>query len=170
MSKPTPSGKPTMKPITPCLWFDDKAEEAMKFYVSAFPGSKILNISHYGDAGPLPKGMVMTVTCELNGQPFMALNGGPNFKFSPAVSFVVYCRSQAEIDKYWEKLSKGGEKGVCGWLTDRYGLSWQIVPTVLEDMVSDSDPGRSSRVMSALMQMKKLDIVGLKQAYAQRSK
>jgi predicted 3-demethylubiquinone-9 3-methyltransferase (glyoxalase superfamily) len=157
-----------MKPVTPCLWFDTQGEEAAKFYVSVLPNSKVTKVTHYGEAGPMPKGTVMTVAFELNGQPFLALNGGPHFKHTPAVSFIVYCRDQDEIDACWEKLSAGGgEKGVCGWLTDKYGVSWQVTPAELPDLVSDDHPERSNRVMSALMQMKKLDIGALKRAYDQ---
>jgi len=156
-----------MKPITPCLWFDTQGEEAARFYAGVFPNSKITKVAHYGDAGPMPKGTVMTVAFELNGQPFVALNGGPHFKHSAAMSLTVYCKDQAEVDAYWEKLSAGGgEKGVCGWLTDKYGVSWQVTPAELvEKLVSDAEPERSDRVMAALMKMKKLDIATLKRAY-----
>ena len=152
-----------MKPITPCLWFDDQAQEAAKFYVSVFGNSRIRRVTHYTEGTPRPKGMVMTVEFELNGRPFLALNGGPNFKFSPAVSFIVHCRTQAQIDKFWEKLSAGGEKGVCGWLTDKYGVSWQVAPAMMEEWIDDSEG--ATRMMKALMQMKKLDIATLKKAY-----
>ena len=155
-----------MRPITPCLWFNGQAEEAAKFYTSLFENSRITKTTHYGDNGPGPKGSVMTVAFELNAQPFLGLNAGPDFKFTPAVSLVVYCRTQEEMDTYWERLSAGGEKGVCGWLTDKFGLSWQVVPTVLEELVSDRDPQRSSNVMAALMRMKKLEIAELKRAYS----
>ena len=155
--------------IIPCLWFDDKAEEAVNFYVSIFKNSKLGSIARYGEAGAevsgRPKGTVMTVIFQLEGQEFMALNGGPHFKFSEAISFIVNCETQEELDKMWEKLSEGGEKGVCGWLKDKYGLSWQIVPTVLGEMMQDKDAKKSERVMKALLQMKKLDIKTLKQAY-----
>ena len=154
--------------ITPFLWFNDKAEEAVKFYTSVFKNSKVTTIARYGDAGPGPKGSVMTVGFQLEGQEFIALNGGPVFSFTPAVSFVVNCRTQAEVDRFWEKLSEGGEKGQCGWLKDRYGVSWQIVPTVLGKMVSDSDPARSNRVMQAILKMTKIDIAALKEAYGKR--
>jgi len=161
-----------MQKITPCLWFDDQAEEAAKFYVSLFKNSKIGNMTGYGEEGAKvsgrPKGSIMTVTFELDGQEFLALNGGPIFKFSEAVSFVVNCETQDEVDKMWEKLSAGGEKGQCGWLKDKYGLSWQIVPTVLGEMLQDKDAKKSERVMKALLQMKKLDIQTLKQAYEQQ--
>ena len=154
-----------MKPITPCIWFDTQAEEAAKFYVSIFPDSKIVSVNHYGEHGPMPKGTVMTVAFELNGQPFLALNGGPTFKHTPALSLIVYCKDQAEIDAYWAKLpAGGGETGVCGWLTDKYGVSWQVTPNEMEKLVTDRDPARSNRVMNALMKMKKLDIAELKKA------
>jgi predicted 3-demethylubiquinone-9 3-methyltransferase (glyoxalase superfamily) len=153
-----------MKNITPCLWFDDKAEEAASFYVSIFKNSKITNVSRYGDAGPRPKGTVMAVTFELDGDKFMALNGGPLFTFSEAVSFVVKCASQQEVDHFWDRLSAGGKPGRCGWLKDKYGLSWQIVPTALEELMTDPDATKSSRAMQALLKMDKLDIQGLRKA------
>jgi predicted 3-demethylubiquinone-9 3-methyltransferase (glyoxalase superfamily) len=158
-----------MQKITPCLWFDDKAEEAAKFYVSIFKNSKLGKIARYGEAGAevsgRPKGSVMTVTFQLDGQEFMGLNGGPQFKFTEALSLVVNCKTQEEVDEMWEKLSAGGEKGVCGWLKDKYGLSWQLVPTVVDKMFQDKDAKKTERVMKALLQMKKLDIKKLKQAY-----
>jgi predicted 3-demethylubiquinone-9 3-methyltransferase (glyoxalase superfamily) len=154
-----------MQKITPFLWFDDKAEEAAKFYVSIFKNSKMGYVSRYGDAGPGPKGTVMVTTFQLDGQEFMALNGGPTFKFTEAISFVVNCETQEEVDEFWEKLSEGGEKSRCGWLKDKYGLSWQIVPTVLGELMQDKDPEKSKRVMQAMLQMDKLDIQTLKQAY-----
>lgn len=158
-----------MQKITPCLWFDDKAEETMKFYVSIFKNSKVGRIARYGEAGAKvsgrPEGSVMTATFEIEGQEFMALNGGPHFKFSEAISFIVNCETQEEIDEFWEKLSDGGEKGVCGWLKDKYGLSWQIVPTVLGEMLQDKDSEKTNRVMQAILQMKKLDITRLRQSY-----
>jgi predicted 3-demethylubiquinone-9 3-methyltransferase (glyoxalase superfamily) len=161
-----------MQKITPCLWFDDKAEEAVNFYASVFNKSKIKDVTRYGEAGAKvagrPKGTVMTVTFELEGQEFMALNGGPVFKFSPAISLMVHCETQEELDELWEKLSNGGEKGQCGWLTDKYGVSWQIVPAVLGEMLQDKDAERSERVMGALLQMNKLDIETLKRAYQQQ--
>jgi len=157
-----------MQKITPFLWFDDKAEEAMNLYVSIFKNSKRGRISRYGEAGPGPKGTVMVATFQLEGQEFIALNGGPHFKFTEAISFVVNCETQDEVDAFWEKLSEGGEKGQCGWLKDKYGLSWQIVPTVLGELMSDPDPEKSKRVMQAMLQMTKIDIKGLKQAYEQR--
>ena len=161
-----------MQEITPCLWFDSNAEEAVNFYTSVFKKSKIGKISRYGEEGyeihGKPAGTVLTVEFELNGQTFTALNGGPVFKFNEAISFQVSCKSQKEVDYYWEKLSEGGEKGQCGWLKDKYGVSWQIVPTVLGEMLQDKVTKKSERVMKALLQMKKLDIKKLKQAYAQR--
>jgi len=160
-----------MQKITPCLWFDGNAEEAAKFYTSVFKNSKIGKISRYGKEGyeihGKPEGTVLTVEFELNGQTFTALNGGPVFKFNEAISFQVHCKSQNEVDYYWEKLSEGGEKGQCSWLKDKFGLSWQIVPTVLGKMLQDKDPEKSERVMKALLQMTKLDIKKLKQAYEQ---
>ena len=157
-----------MQKITPFLWFDGKAEEAMRFYVSIFKNSKVGSITRYGDAGPGPKGTVMVVTFQLDGQEFIALNGGPQFTFSPAISLVVNCDTQGEVDAFWEKLSGGGEKLQCGWLKDKYGLSWQIVPTVLGEMMQDKDEEKSQRVMKAMLQMNKIDIARLKQAYAQQ--
>jgi predicted 3-demethylubiquinone-9 3-methyltransferase (glyoxalase superfamily) len=156
-----------MQKITPFLWFDDKAEEAMNFYVSIFKNSKRGRISRYGEAGPGPKGTVMVATFQLEGQDFIALNGGPHFKFTEAISLVVNCETQDEVDAFWDKLSEGGEKGQCGWLKDKYGLSWQIVPTVLGELMSGPDPEKSKRVMQAMLQMTKIDIKGLKQAYEQ---
>jgi len=156
-----------MQKITPFLWFDDKAEEAMNFYVSIFKNSKIGKISRYGDAGPGPKGTVMVATFQLEGQEFMALNGGPQFTFSPAISFVVNCATQEEVDGFWEKLSEGGEKKQCGWLKDKFGVSWQVVPTVLGEMMNDPDKAKANRVMQAMLQMTKIDIGKLKQAYEQ---
>jgi len=151
--------------ITPFLWFENEAEDAARFYVSIFKNSKVGAIARYGEAGPGPKGSVMTVAFELDGQQFTALNGGPHFKFTEAVSFVVNCKDQAEVDEMWEKLSEGGNQGRCGWLKDKFGLSWQIVPTALMQLVSGADAERSRRVMAALMQMTKLDIVKLRAAY-----
>ena len=155
-----------MQKITPFLWFDDKAEEAANFYVSLFKKSKIDNVSRYGDAGPGPKGKVMTVTFQLNGQQFTALNGGPLFKFTEAISLLVNCESQQEVDELWEKLSAGGEKSRCGWLKDKYGLSWQIVPTALGKLMSDPDREKAGRVMKAMLQMDKIDIAALEKAAA----
>jgi predicted 3-demethylubiquinone-9 3-methyltransferase (glyoxalase superfamily) len=157
-----------MQKITPFLWFDGKAEEAMNFYVSIFKNSKIVSATRYGEAGPGPKGMVMTAKFELDGQEFVALNGGPQFTFTEAISFVVNCATQQEVDEFWEKLSAGGEKSRCGWLKDKYGLSWQVVPTVLVEMLQDKDAEKSKRVMQAMLQMDKLDINTLKQAYQQQ--
>jgi predicted 3-demethylubiquinone-9 3-methyltransferase (glyoxalase superfamily) len=161
-----------MQRITPCLWFDSQAEEAVNFYISVFKNSKILTVARYGEAGAKvsgrPKGSVMTVTFKLDGQEFMALNGGPIFKFTEAISFIVNCKTQKEIDELWEKLSEGGEKGVCGWLKDKYGLSWQVVPTAMGKMMKDADPAKLERVMKAVLQMTKLDIKTLKQAYGQK--
>jgi predicted 3-demethylubiquinone-9 3-methyltransferase (glyoxalase superfamily) len=153
-----------MQKIAPCLWFDDKAEEAAAFYVSVFPGSEIVSVARYGSAGPGPEGTVMTATFLIDGQEFTALNGGSQFTFSPAISFIVNCETQEEVDAYWEKLGDGGEEWQCGWLTDRYGVSWQVVPTVLEEMLGDTDSVRSQRVMDALLQMVKIDIEGLRRA------
>jgi predicted 3-demethylubiquinone-9 3-methyltransferase (glyoxalase superfamily) len=150
--------------ITPFLWFDDKAEEAANFYVSVFKNSKMLAVSRYGDAGPGPKGTVMVAKFELDGQEFAALNGGPLFKFTEATSFVVNCENQQEVDEFWEKLSAGGSKSQCGWLKDKYGLSWQIVPTVLPKLMQETDPQKSARIMKALMQMGKIDIKALQEA------
>jgi len=154
-----------MHGIAPFLLFDNQAEEATNFYLSIFPNSKIKSAMRYGDAGPGPKGSVMATTFELNGQEFMALNGGPQFTFSPAISFFVKCATQEEVDDLWEKLSAGGVKERCGWVTDKYGVSWQIVPTVLGELLRDRDPEKSKRVMQAMLQMDKLDISGLRRAY-----
>ncbi|MFZ2449136.1 MAG: VOC family protein [Methylovulum miyakonense] len=156
-----------MPKITPFLWFNDQAEEAMNFYVSIFKDSKILGISRYGDGAPAPKGSVMTATFELDGQVFTALNGGPIYKFSPATSFVVHCETQAEVDYYWEKLSEGGKENQCAWLDDKFGVTWQIVPDILIELLAAPDPVKSGRVMQAMLQMTKIDIEKLKQAYAQ---
>jgi predicted 3-demethylubiquinone-9 3-methyltransferase (glyoxalase superfamily) len=152
--------------ITPMLWFDHQAEEAAQFYTSIFKNSKIGTISRYGDSGPGPKGSVMVIEFELDGQPFTGLNGGPMFKFTEAISLVVHCTTQDEVDGYWEKLSAGGSKGQCGWLKDRFGLSWQVVPTFLIETLLDKDPKRSARVMQAMMQMSKIDIATLRKAQA----
>ena len=156
-----------MQKITPFLWFDDKAEEAMNYYVSIFKNSKRGRISRYGEAGPGPKGTVMVATFQLEGQDFIALNGGPHFKFTEAISLVVNCETQDEVDAFWEKLSEGGSKGQCGWLKDKYGLSWQVVPTALGKLMSDPNPEKSKRVMTAMLKMTKMDIQGLQQAYDQ---
>ncbi len=154
-----------MQKITPFLWFDGKAEEAANFYVSIFKNSKIVNIMRCGEAGPGPKGTVMSATFQLDGQPFMALNGGPLFTFSPAISFFVNCETQEEVDELWEKLSEGGEKQRCGWLKDKYGVSWQIIPTVLGEMLQDKNAEKSSNVTRAMLQMDKIDIDILRRAY-----
>ena len=156
-----------MQKITPFLWFDTQAEEAANFYVSVFKNARVGAVSRYGDSGPGPAGSVMVVPFEIEGQEFLALNGGPMFAFSPAISFVVNCETQTEVDELWEKLSVGGETMQCGWLKDKYGLSWQIVPTILGKLVSDPDPVKSNRVMQAMLQMTKLDIAGLRRAYEQ---
>jgi len=157
-----------MQKITPFLWFDDNAEEAANFYASIFEDAKVLAVTRYGDAGPGPKGTAMTVKFLLRGQEFIALNGGPHFQFTEAISFVVNCKMQEEVDTYWEKLLKGGGKpSQCGWLKDRFGLSWQIVPTILFELLEDKDPQRSQRVMKAMMQMVKIDIGKLEQAAEQ---
>jgi len=150
--------------VTPFLWFDGKAEEAAAFYVSLVPGSRITNVTRQGGAGPGPKGAAMTVTFELDGRPFIALNGGPHFKFNEAISFSVSCDSQEEVDRYWAALTEGGEEGRCGWCKDRFGLSWQVTPVALGQMLSDPDPGRSRRVMEAMLAMKKIDIATLRRA------
>jgi len=158
-----------MQKITPFLWFDDKAEEAAKFYASIFGNSRIGTITRYDEEGAKasrrPKGTVMTVSFQLEGQEFVALNGGPVFKFTEAMSLVVNCKTQGEVDGLWDRLSEGGEKGPCGWLKDKYGLSWQIVPTILGEMLSDKDAEKSKRVMKAMLQMSKIDIKTLRQAY-----
>ncbi|HEY7715504.1 MAG TPA: VOC family protein [Candidatus Binatia bacterium] len=154
-----------MQKITPFLWFDGKAEEAANFYSSVFSGSKIVNIMRYGEAGPGPKGSVMSVTFQLHGQDFIALNGGPMFTFSAAISFFVDCATQEEVDELWEKLSAGGEKQRCGWLKDKYGVSWQIIPTALGELLHDKDPARATRVMQAMLQMDRIDIASLRRAY-----
>ena len=146
------------------MWFDDQAEEAMNFYVSIFKNSKVLSVARYGDAGPGPKGTAMTARFQLEGQEFIALNGGPQFKFTEAISFLVNCETQEEVDYFWEKLSKGGERSRCGWLKDKFGLSWQIVPTVLSEMLQDENAEKSQSVMKAMLQMDKIDIQSLKRA------
>src|SRR5450432_2629340 len=154
-----------MQKITPFLWFNDNAEEAMNFYISIFKNSKVVSVSRYGDAGPGPKGSVMVGKFEIEGQEFMALNGGPIYKLTPAVSFVVNCETQQEVDDFWEKLTAGGQPIQCGWLTDKYGVSWQIVPTILGQLMADKDPVKSGRVMKAMLQMIKIDVAGLQRAY-----
>jgi predicted 3-demethylubiquinone-9 3-methyltransferase (glyoxalase superfamily) len=152
-----------LQPITPCFWFDGTAEEAINFYVSLFPDSKIVASSRYGEGAPLPAGTLMTMSFELQGRPFIAINGGPQFQFSPAISMMVHCDTQAEIDRLWERLSEGGETQACGWLRDRYGVSWQIVPSILSELMTGA-PDRSNRVMQALWGMVKLDIAQLEKA------
>ncbi len=150
--------------IVPNLWFDTEAEEAAKFYVSVFKDSRITNVSHYGDAVPDKAGQVLTVEWELDGQKFVGINGGPQFKFNEAVSLQITCDDQDELDHYWERLSEGGEEGPCGWLKDKYGLSWQIVPSALNELLNDPDPGRSQRAMKAMLQMSKIEIAALRKA------
>jgi predicted 3-demethylubiquinone-9 3-methyltransferase (glyoxalase superfamily) len=154
-----------MQKITPFLWFDNQAEEAVDFYVSIFPNSRIDSIARYGADGPGPEGSVMTIAFQLDGQDFVALNGGPVFTFTPAISFYVSCRTQEEVDHFWEKLTAGGQEDQCGWLKDRYGLSWQIVPTALVEMLLDPDPEKARRVMNAMLQMRKIDVADLRLAY-----
>jgi len=154
-----------MQKITPFLWFDSQAEEAANFYVSVFKNSRIVSASRYGEAGPGPKGSVMSITFELEGQTFIGLNGGPHFKFTPAISLFVNCASQPEVDELWEKLAEGGAIQQCGWLQDKFGLSWQIIPTVLADLLGDKNPVKSQSVMKAMLQMRKIDIQGLRDAY-----
>lgn len=154
-----------MQKIKPFLWFDGKAEEAANLYVSLFKNSRITNISRYGEEGPGPAGSAMVVSFELDGQEFLALNGGPHFSFTPAISFLINCETQEEVDELWEKLSEGGETNQCGWLKDKFGLSWQVVPTALGDMMSDEDEEKAGRVMHAMLQMEKIDIATLKRAY-----
>jgi predicted 3-demethylubiquinone-9 3-methyltransferase (glyoxalase superfamily) len=154
-----------MQKITPFLWYDGKAEEAVNFYVSIFKNSKVVSMARYGDAGPGPKGSVMTAAFQLEGQDFVALNGGPQYKFTPAISFVVNCETQEEVDNLWEKLSAGGKKDRCAWLTDKFGVSWQIVPTILSKLLGDKDPEKAKRVMQAMLQMDRIDISLLQKAY-----
>jgi predicted 3-demethylubiquinone-9 3-methyltransferase (glyoxalase superfamily) len=155
-----------MQKITPFLWFDNQAEEAMNHYVSIFKNSRVGKITRYGDAGPGPPGSVMVASFELEGQPFTALNGGPQFKFTEAVSFVVNCETQDEVDELWERLSAGGAEGQCGWLKDKFGLSWQIIPAALVELISDPNPEKSRRVTEAMLQMTRIDIAKLRQAHA----
>jgi predicted 3-demethylubiquinone-9 3-methyltransferase (glyoxalase superfamily) len=154
-----------MKGITPFLWFNDNAQEAVDFYVSVFPNSRVTGTSRYGETGPGPKGSVMTVAFELDGTRFTALNGGPNFKFTEAVSFVVHCDTQEEVDRYWAKLSEGGATNVCGWLKDKYGLSWQIVPVYVMQVLEEGNPRKTEAMMREIVKMTKLDIAPLKRAY-----
>jgi predicted 3-demethylubiquinone-9 3-methyltransferase (glyoxalase superfamily) len=155
-----------MQKLTPCLWFDTEGEEAATFYTSVFPNSKILEVTHYGSAGPRAEGMVMTVSFELDGEKFTALNGGPDFTFSEAISFEVSCDSQEEVDRLWSTLSEGGEEGPCGWLKDKFGVSWQIVPKVLIELLTDADQVKAQRVMAAMLQMGKIEIDELERAAA----
>ena len=155
-----------MQKITPWLWFDTQGEAAATFYTSIFANSRITNVTHYGSAGPRPEGTVMTVTFELEGQEFVALNGGPEFTFDEAISFMVSCQSQEEVDDVWSKLSDGGEEGPCGWLKDRFGVSWQIIPTALDELLHDPDPEKAQRAMQAMLQMKKIQIDELERAAA----
>ena len=154
-----------MKKITPFLWFNDNLEEAMNFYISIFKNSKVLGVSHYGKEGPLPEGTVFSATFELDGQEFYAINGGPGFPFTEAISLYVDCKSQQEVDKLWNKLLAPGEKGQCGWLKDKYGLSWQIIPSELGELMGDKDPVKANRVREAMLKMEKIDINGLRKAY-----
>ena len=154
-----------MQKITPFLWFDNQAEEAMNFYVSIFKNAKVLSVNRYGKGAPAPKGTVLTANFELDGQQFTALNGGPMYKFSPATSFVVHCETQAEVDHYWNKLGAGGKPNQCAWLDDKFGVTWQIVPNILIQLLSDPDPVKAGRVMQAMMQMTKIDIDALQRAY-----
>jgi predicted 3-demethylubiquinone-9 3-methyltransferase (glyoxalase superfamily) len=156
-----------MQKITPCLWFDGKAEEALNFYASIFKNSRVYDVKRYGDAGPGTKGSVLAANVELDGQQFMALNGGPMFKFTPAISLFVSCDSQDEVDHYWNRLLEGGRPSQCGWLDDKYGVSWQIVPRALGEMLQDKDAAKANRVMQAMLKMVKLDIATLRQAYAE---
>ena len=155
-----------MQKITPCLWFDTEGEEAATFYTSAFPNSRIVDVARYGTAGPRPEGTVMTVSFELDGQKFVALNGGPDFTFNEAISFQVSCENQEEVDAFWSMLSEGGEEGPCGWLKDKFGVSWQIVPTLLPELLGDPDAAKSQRVMEAMLGMKKIEIGALERAAA----
>ncbi len=156
-----------MQKIVPNLWFDTESEDAANFYTSIFENSEVLRVMHYGEAGPRPAGMVLTVTFRLEGQEFTALNGGPEFKFNEAISLLVNCETQEEVDRLWDRLSEGGEKGPCGWLKDKFGVSWQIAPTVLDEMLQDEDADRANRVMKAMLQMGKIEIDTLEKAYAQ---
>jgi predicted 3-demethylubiquinone-9 3-methyltransferase (glyoxalase superfamily) len=153
-----------MPALTPMLWFDTEAEQAADFYTSVFPNSKIVEVTHYGSAGPRREGLVMTVAFELDGQEFVALNGGPDFHFNEAISFIVNCETQEEVDTYWETLSEGGEEGPCGWLKDKFGVSWQVTPTVLTKLLADPDSQKAQRVMAAMLEMRKIDIASLERA------
>ncbi len=154
-----------MQKITPCLWFDTEAEEAAAFYTSVFKNSRVLDVTRFGEVGPRPANMVMTVNFELDGQEFVALNGGPEFAFNEAISFQVSCESQDEVDSYWSTLSEGGEEGPCGWLKDKFGVWWQVIPTVLEEMLQDVDSAKANRVMEAMLQMSKIEVDELQRAY-----
>jgi predicted 3-demethylubiquinone-9 3-methyltransferase (glyoxalase superfamily) len=154
----------TMQKITPCLWFDTEGEEAAQFYTSVFPNSRIVEVTRYGSAGPRAEGSVMTVSFELDGQRFIALNGGPDFTFNEAISLEVDCETQDEVDSYWNALTEGGEEGPCGWLKDKYGVSWQIVPKVLTELISDPDQEKAQRVMAAMLKMRKIEIYELEKA------
>ena len=156
-----------MQKITPCLWFDTEGEEAATFYTSVFPNSRIVEVARYGSAGPRPEGTVMTVAFELDGQTFTALNGGPEFTFNEAISLEVSCKDQEEVDRFWNALSEGGEEGPCGWLKDRYGVSWQIIPTALPELLADPDREKSQRVMEAMLKMQKIEVDALERAAAQ---
>ncbi|HEY7113776.1 MAG TPA: VOC family protein [Thermoanaerobaculia bacterium] len=158
-----------MQKITPFLWFDANAEEAVAFYTSIFHNSRTVSVSRYGDAGPGPKGQVMVMKFEIEGQEFIALNGGPQFHFTEAVSFVVNCKDQKEVDSYWDRLAASGQPVQCGWLRDKFGLSWQVTPTILGELMADKDPKKASRVMQAMLKMVKIDIAGLKAAYEGKS-
>jgi predicted 3-demethylubiquinone-9 3-methyltransferase (glyoxalase superfamily) len=160
------AGRKGMPIITPCLWFDEAAEEAANHYVSIFPNSRITSVSRYGEAGPKPAGTVMVVAFELDGQGYQALNGGPEYAFSPAISLSIDCRTQEDVDHYWSRLSEGGEEGPCGWLTDRFGVSWQVVPRRLPELLNGSDPQTAKRVMERMFTMRKLDIAALEDAAA----
>ncbi|MBA3720391.1 MAG: VOC family protein [Nocardioidaceae bacterium] len=150
--------------MTPSLWFDTQGEEAAKFYTSVFDNSRIVDVTHYGEAGPRPAGTVMTVVFELDGQQFTALNGGPEFTFDEAISFEISCETQDEVDRLWDVLSEGGEKGPCGWLKDRFGVSWQVIPTALPELLADPDPQRAQKAMAAMLQMQKIDVAELERA------
>ncbi len=154
-----------MPKVRPCLWFDTRGEEAATFYTTVFPNSRIVEVAHYGDAGPRSAGSVMTVAFELDGVPFLALNGGPEFTFDEAVSFEIECEDQEEVDHYWSRLTDGGEESMCGWLKDKFGVSWQVVPTALNELIADPDPDKSQRVMTAMLGMKKIEVAGLQRAY-----
>jgi predicted 3-demethylubiquinone-9 3-methyltransferase (glyoxalase superfamily) len=165
MTAPVEEKETRMQKIVPNLWFDTEAEDAANYYISIFKDSEITDVSRYGEEGPRPAGMVLTISFRLQGQEFTAINGGPDFKFDEAISFLVNCESQDEVDEYWEKLSEGGEEGPCGWLKDKFGLSWQVIPTILGKLMQDEDTEKAGRVMKAMLQMKKIDIAKLQEAY-----